>query len=190
MSTKHWSSHVFFLSSLWKHPDYAQDGSRGFPNDIAVMRLATTAATNPHTRAATMAPANSGDLAGSNCFISGWGRLYGKSIERRVNNIIIYHGVSTEMVELSKPTLYIGDHNAKHFLYVSDTDINIVVGRRGRCHCHILPTITHFTLRRTQELLRKQFWLGVLMCYVEFARCSHLSILSRIWTSSQHSAGG
>merc|ERR1712170_114815 len=62
---------------ITRHPDYVQSGSRGFPNDVSVIRLTTTVAMNQFVAAASLAPSNAGDFVGNECYITGWGRLRG-----------------------------------------------------------------------------------------------------------------
>lgn len=60
------------------HPNWINDGSLGFPNDVGVVKLSSPvnlAAGN--VAAAALVSANSGALAGQACTITGWGRLFG-----------------------------------------------------------------------------------------------------------------
>merc|ERR1711976_339907 len=68
---------IYAVSSLTRHPQYPQDGSRGFPNDISVIQLSTEATLNSFTQTVDLAPANAPDYSGYTCYITGWGRLYG-----------------------------------------------------------------------------------------------------------------
>merc|ERR1719348_68853 len=67
----------YMISSITRHPQYSQSGSQGFPNDIAVIRLSTAATLNNFVAPITLAASNAGDFVGSDCWITGWGRLYG-----------------------------------------------------------------------------------------------------------------
>jgi len=68
---------IYAVSSITRHPQYSQDGSRGFPNDVSVLQLASEAELNTFTQTVDLAASNAGDFAGSTCYITGWGRLYG-----------------------------------------------------------------------------------------------------------------
>lgn len=66
------------VSEVIDHPDFIQDGSLGFPNDVGVVRLASPlnlAAGN--VAAAALVPSNVGTLAGQACTITGWGLTVG-----------------------------------------------------------------------------------------------------------------
>ncbi|CAH1782056.1 unnamed protein product [Owenia fusiformis] len=60
------------VAEVIMHPDFVQDGSRGFPNDIALLRLATPINLN-FARATIPLASGSTDFAGQLCDISGWG---------------------------------------------------------------------------------------------------------------------
>ncbi|XP_046330294.1 fibrinolytic enzyme, isozyme C-like [Haliotis cracherodii] len=59
------------------HPSYNGD-ALGFPNDIAILRLATPLEFNDGVQPANLVPDDSKDFAGEkDCFITGWGKLGG-----------------------------------------------------------------------------------------------------------------
>merc|ERR1740128_129904 len=60
-----------------KHPLYRQDGSAGFPNDIAVVQFGKSAPVGPLVKPAALPPRHPTDYTSSECWISGWGRLSG-----------------------------------------------------------------------------------------------------------------
>jgi len=68
---------TYSLSTITRHPSYVQDGNQGFPNDIAVIRLASAADINIYVSPANLPDTNGPDFTGYNCYITGWGRLYG-----------------------------------------------------------------------------------------------------------------
>ncbi len=58
----------------FQHRSWVGDGSRGFPNDIALLELATPAdLSSQYIDTIEMVNANDGDFAGQNCKIIGWG---------------------------------------------------------------------------------------------------------------------
>lgn len=66
------------VNVLPQHPDYVQDGSRGFPNDVSVLRLTTAIDPNRFTGPATLPPLTGApDYVGFTCYITGWGRTRG-----------------------------------------------------------------------------------------------------------------
>ena len=65
-------NHVIFV--LFQHPQWRGDGSRGFPNDIAILELYTPADTSSsYIDTIEMVGEFDGDFAGQNCKIIGWG---------------------------------------------------------------------------------------------------------------------
>merc|ERR1712179_226850 len=66
------------IAALRRHPQFALDGSRGFPNDVATLRLASNAnLNNIFIDPVSMAPNDGHMYVGDECYISGWGRLRG-----------------------------------------------------------------------------------------------------------------
>merc|ERR1711893_156420 len=66
------------ITSINVHPGWRRDGSRGFPNDVAVIKLAYPYdPTNRFISPISLAPNDGRDYAGDDCVISGWGRLFG-----------------------------------------------------------------------------------------------------------------
>jgi secreted trypsin-like serine protease len=63
-------------TSFPRHANFVNNGNQGYPNDIAVLHFANIP-TNGNTGYATMASSTSGDFAGQQCVISGWGRTCG-----------------------------------------------------------------------------------------------------------------
>ncbi|CAD5124757.1 DgyrCDS13023 [Dimorphilus gyrociliatus] len=60
------------------HPDFINDGSIGFPNDIGVMKLESPVdLSRPGISPAKLAPTDDSALDGTECTLTGWGRLYG-----------------------------------------------------------------------------------------------------------------
>jgi len=66
----------FDVASITSHPGWSNDGSRGFPNDISVIRLSRAASSNQFISPINLPQAGQ-DFYGSTCVISGWGRTYG-----------------------------------------------------------------------------------------------------------------
>ncbi|CAD5126330.1 DgyrCDS14480 [Dimorphilus gyrociliatus] len=64
-------------SIVTPHPDFVNDGSLGFPNDVGVMKFDEAINLSGNVAAATLVPSNVGTLAGQACTISGWGRTAG-----------------------------------------------------------------------------------------------------------------
>ncbi|CAD5112943.1 DgyrCDS2150 [Dimorphilus gyrociliatus] len=65
-------------SQVISHPEFIQDGSLGFPNDVGVVRVSSAfdlSASN--VAAATLVPSNAPNFAGQACTISGWGLTVG-----------------------------------------------------------------------------------------------------------------
>ena len=61
-----------------QHPGWSNNGRNGFPNDMAVVRLATPARIDGRTVAAATLPSQTlEDFTSSECWISGWGRTGG-----------------------------------------------------------------------------------------------------------------
>merc|ERR1712226_1247824 len=50
-----------FINQILSHPNWSNDPSRGFPNDISIIAL----------------PSATQDFVGAECYITGWGRTYG-----------------------------------------------------------------------------------------------------------------
>merc|ERR1711976_128573 len=68
----------YTISRITSHPGWSNDGSRGFPNDIAVIYLSSNVF--PSQYASPISLASSGQsFVGQRCVISGWGRTYGGS---------------------------------------------------------------------------------------------------------------
>ncbi|CAD5112942.1 DgyrCDS2149 [Dimorphilus gyrociliatus] len=59
------------------HPDWINDGSLGFPNDVGVMKVSESVVLSGNVAAATLVSSSVGNLAGQACVISGWGRTAG-----------------------------------------------------------------------------------------------------------------
>ena len=61
---------------VFQHPNWSLEAS-GFPNDIALLRLSTAAnVSSKYINPISMADPSSGNFAGQNCTIIGWG-LFG-----------------------------------------------------------------------------------------------------------------
>merc|ERR1712141_54242 len=65
------------IQSMIKHPNFRNDGRAGFPNDVAVILLTRDATYNSYVQPIAMASPSNGDFVGADCYITGWGRLYG-----------------------------------------------------------------------------------------------------------------
>ncbi|KAK7102391.1 fibrinolytic enzyme, isozyme C-like [Littorina saxatilis] len=63
-------------AEITKHTDYDANAN-GFPNDIALIRLATPLTLNSRCQAANLPASNSKDYANKNSYITGWGRKVG-----------------------------------------------------------------------------------------------------------------
>ncbi len=62
------------LLTEFQHPNWTMDSRRGFPNDIALIRLTTPAdLTNRFIETIPLATPSDGDFAGDECYIIGWG---------------------------------------------------------------------------------------------------------------------
>merc|ERR1711893_15817 len=69
---------TYYLRSISRHPNYQADGSRGFPNDIAVIQFSSSVNTaNNYISTVRLAPNDGVDYAGYTCYITGWGRTVG-----------------------------------------------------------------------------------------------------------------
>ena len=69
---------IRFLSSF-QHPRFEQDGSKGFPNDIALVFLKKDAPINGKTVGTACLPKSAtADYKDKECWISGWGQLGGE----------------------------------------------------------------------------------------------------------------
>jgi len=65
-------------SRITKHPGWVSDGRRGFPNDVAVVRLSMAAPIDGKTVVAGKLPTtHPKDYTKNECWISGWGRTSG-----------------------------------------------------------------------------------------------------------------
>lgn len=53
----------------------------GFPNDIALVRLDRDAEFNAYVQPIEMASMNAPAFTGSECFITGWGKIHGKPLK-------------------------------------------------------------------------------------------------------------
>ena len=73
-----------------QHPDWINNGNLGFPNDIAVLELASDAniAANPYIEAIALPEAGRtpDDWIDQSCVISGWGRLNGMTTPVTLKN--------------------------------------------------------------------------------------------------------
>merc|ERR1711976_739650 len=80
MHDRYWrwdgDARTYYLSSIVRHPGWNNDGSQGFPNDIAVLQTSSSIATNQYTQPITMASQGQ-DFTSANCVITGWGRTSG-----------------------------------------------------------------------------------------------------------------
>ena len=70
----------FNFHFLPKHPLWRNSGRDGFPNDIAVVRFRQSAPVGPLVRPVALPPRHPTDFTSSECYISGWGRLYGSKL--------------------------------------------------------------------------------------------------------------
>ncbi|KAK2181354.1 hypothetical protein NP493_403g09033 [Ridgeia piscesae] len=68
---------VYRIAKFIKHYNFINSGKLGFPNDIALIKLSTAARYNQYVKPIKMAPVNA-NFTGDTCYITGWGRLYGK----------------------------------------------------------------------------------------------------------------
>ncbi|XP_022329689.2 elastase-1-like [Crassostrea virginica] len=65
------------ISSILMHPQYSES-SGGFPNDIAILRLSSSASLDAYVKVAALPTSTSTSFYnGRNCYITGWGRLSG-----------------------------------------------------------------------------------------------------------------
>merc|ERR1712121_83842 len=68
----------YSVSNIIKHEKYSTSGIFGFPNDIALLQLSTDADTSsPFISTIAMADKDEDFAGNSECYITGWGRLYG-----------------------------------------------------------------------------------------------------------------
>ncbi len=77
--TTNWKTvFLYEIKHVFQHPDWNNSGYLGFPNDIAVMRLSTSAdLSSPYISTITMA-SDGEDFVGDECYITGWGRTSGR----------------------------------------------------------------------------------------------------------------
>merc|ERR1719244_21703 len=69
---------MYSVSDIIVHPDYLPYGSYGFPNDIALLHLATNADTDSEFISAIAMADKEESFAGNpECYMTGWGRLWG-----------------------------------------------------------------------------------------------------------------
>jgi len=66
-----------FINQILSHPNWSNDPSRGFPNDIAIIELLFAADTNSQFISTIALPSATQDFVGAECYITGWGRTYG-----------------------------------------------------------------------------------------------------------------
>ena len=67
----------YCLSFVVQHPQYSES-SGGFPNDIAILRLSSSASLDAYVKVAALPTSTSTSFYnGRNCYITGWGRLSG-----------------------------------------------------------------------------------------------------------------
>merc|ERR1712018_245613 len=66
---------TYQVSAYYKHPDWTQNGWQGFPNDIAVMKLASEADISEYAQPIRMAEPGDNFVGNPDCYITGWGRL-------------------------------------------------------------------------------------------------------------------
>jgi secreted trypsin-like serine protease len=59
--------------SFVRHPDFANNPSVGYPNDVAVVGFYSIAS-NVNIKYSTLASADEGDFVGQECVVAGWGR--------------------------------------------------------------------------------------------------------------------
>lgn len=65
-------------SLIKPHPEWVNDGSQGFPNDVGVAKLlAPINLSVSNIAPASLVSSDVGTLAGQTCTITGWGRVYG-----------------------------------------------------------------------------------------------------------------
>ncbi|ELT91475.1 hypothetical protein CAPTEDRAFT_226412 [Capitella teleta] len=68
---------VYAVESVTRHPSFSNNGFSGFPNDVGVVRLAQDVVLDQFTQPIRMADSDAPDFTGQDCYITGWGRLYG-----------------------------------------------------------------------------------------------------------------
>ncbi|CAH1803129.1 unnamed protein product [Owenia fusiformis] len=64
---------VIEVANVYQHPDFIQDGSIGFPNDIALLELASPIDVSGNTASTIQIASGNTDFAGQDCTITGWG---------------------------------------------------------------------------------------------------------------------
>lgn len=65
-------------SIIKRHEEYIHDATRAFPNDIGLLKLESPIDLSlPNISPANLVSENVGSLAGNECTMTGWGRLYG-----------------------------------------------------------------------------------------------------------------
>ncbi|XP_045188152.1 trypsin-like [Mercenaria mercenaria] len=71
-------STIYDVAQIIKHPNYNQVDDGAYPNDIALLKLKTVMDFQQFNhKAITLAPADSGNFAGTTCTITGWGNTDG-----------------------------------------------------------------------------------------------------------------
>lgn len=69
----------YSVSRITRHPYYSSSGSRGYPNDIAVMYLSSSANTGSQYISTVPMASSSDSFVGSTCYITGWGKTSSSS---------------------------------------------------------------------------------------------------------------
>ncbi|CAH1781354.1 unnamed protein product [Owenia fusiformis] len=116
---------VIPVSSIIQHEDFIQDGSVGFPNDIALLNLSSPITIDAATKAVVpLPPNNQTTFAGQRCIITGWGDTSA--------------GDGTAADILKKATLPIlSPEECTSFWAQANADLHICIydetGRQGSC---------------------------------------------------------
>ena len=75
----------YIFDFLFQHPEYQNSGD-GFPNDIAILKLSSSVSVgNGKAELVPLAQQDLSFLGNPDCWISGWGRTYGKTLNITVH---------------------------------------------------------------------------------------------------------
>jgi len=113
--------------SIKQHPKWNSDGSKGFPNDVAVMRLSTPAPIDGKTVVPAKLPSRHPmDYTNSECWISGWGLTRGGSGSLPMT---LQHA-KISVIEKNACRALMGDIIEDYHICVYDVEAK----RRGSCN--------------------------------------------------------
>lgn len=108
-------------SIVTPHPDWIDSGPLGFPNDIGVVKTESPIdLSKPGISPARIVPEDDSALDGTECFITGWGRLYGFGPSPDILQQAATKVLTTEECQ----TQGIPQADRQYHLCVNDDDLN------------------------------------------------------------------